>query len=94
VTITLRIKRRYFDEILAGTKTVEYRDAKPFYDKMLTRAGIKYLKLHYQQPRQLLCEVRGIIKQRTPDTDEFRGDPSMPFSEWMYCIMLGEAILI
>ena len=28
-TLTLSIKRKYFDEILAGTKTHEYRDVRP-----------------------------------------------------------------
>ncbi|MDE6651597.1 MAG: ASCH domain-containing protein [Paramuribaculum sp.] len=28
-TLTLSLKRKYFDEILAGTKTHEYRDVRP-----------------------------------------------------------------
>ncbi len=32
-TLTLNLKRKYFDEILAGTKTHEYRDIFPENEK-------------------------------------------------------------
>ena len=32
-TIHLNLKRKWFDMILSGEKTEEYRDIKPFYDK-------------------------------------------------------------
>mgnify|MGYP003669498166 CR=1 FL=1 len=32
-TIHLNLKRKWFDMILSGDKTEEYRDIKPFYDK-------------------------------------------------------------
>jgi len=32
-TLTLNLKRKYFDEILAGTKTHEYRDIFPKNEK-------------------------------------------------------------
>ena len=92
MTITLRIKRVYFDAIAAGTKSIEYRDVKPFYDKLLSRPNITHLKLHYQQPRQMICEVRGIFKKRVPP--ELRNDPDVPFSEYVYAIMLANPKLI
>lgn len=85
MTITLRIKRVYFDLIASGEKTIEYRDAKPYYDKMLSRKGITQLKLHYQQKRQMLCEVKRIRKIRTPKS-EYTSDPDVPFSEYVYAI--------
>lgn len=32
-TLHLNLKRKWFDMILSGVKTEEYRDIKPFYDK-------------------------------------------------------------
>jgi len=37
-TITTRIKREWLAEIIAGKKTVEYRDIKPYWDRAL--AGV------------------------------------------------------
>ena len=34
-TLTLTIKVQYFNEILSGTKTTEYREIKPFWTKKL-----------------------------------------------------------
>lgn len=34
-TITTRIKREWLAEIVAGKKTVEYREIKPYWDRML-----------------------------------------------------------
>lgn len=88
MTITLRIKRVYFDAIERGEKSVEYRDVKPYYDRLLTRPGITKLKLHYQQGPILLCDVVGIIKHRRPDTVEWRNDPDLGNFTHVYAIML------
>ena len=34
-TLTTTIKRQFLREIIAGTKTIEYRDIKPYWDKRL-----------------------------------------------------------
>lgn len=76
-TLTLRIKRIYFDQILSGEKTVEYRDAKPFYDRMLnqdTKAPITKLRLHYQRERMLECDVAGVALVPTPDWFKLEDD--------------------
>lgn len=58
MNITLRIKRVYFDLILAGHKLIEYRDCKEYYDRMfVNKESITSLTLHYQGERQLRCKV-------------------------------------
>lgn len=36
-TLHLTLKKQYFDEILAGVKTEEYRQVKPYWNKRLSR---------------------------------------------------------
>ena len=87
-TITLRIKMKYFDQILSGDKKFEYRKCKRYYRKLLTRDNIKFLKLHYQQPRQLIVKVISIRKIKTPKK------LSSSFGKNVYAIKLGKAKLL
>lgn len=76
-TLTLRIKRVYFDQILSGEKTVEYRDVKPFYERLLQKpnaAPITKLRLHYQRKRMLECDVGGIANVPTPEWFKLEDD--------------------
>lgn len=65
--ITLRIKKKYFDLILDGQKTIEYRAQKFYYTRMFQRGDdIKTLTLHYQSPRKLRADVVSIRLIETP----------------------------
>lgn len=68
MTVTLRIKKYYFDQIAAGKKNVEYRDVKPFYRRLLKDKRVDFLILHYQKRPRLLCHVRKIEIQKTPQS--------------------------
>lgn len=80
--ITLRIKKKYFDQILKGTKQIEFRDSTDFYKRLLRdRSEISELKLHYQKPRQLVCDVTRIElvslkRARELSPKDFEGDVS------------------
>lgn len=63
--VTLRIKRRYFDEILSGAKSVEYRDARPFYDRTFAETPAT-LTLHYQRERVLRADVVSVSRIPRP----------------------------
>ena len=64
-TVTLRIKRVYFDQILSGTKLVEYRDVKPYYERLFQDSSdISTLRLHYQRGPMLEARVDSV--QRIP----------------------------
>lgn len=86
---TLRIKKVYFDQILSGTKRVEYRDVKPFYDRLFSRK-ISTLKLHYQSGRQLVAQVDSINRIATPEHLKQTG---IAFSAEVYAIVLRCATL-
>jgi hypothetical protein len=91
---TLRIKRVYFDQILSGEKSIEYRDVKPFYERMFERnASIKTLTLHYQRGRKLICDVIAVHRMPTPDwfADENDG---IVFGPETYAIHVRNARLI
>lgn len=66
-TVTLRIKRVYFDKILAGTKLVEYRDVKPYYERLFQdSASITTLRLHYQRGPMLEARVDSVRRIPRP----------------------------
>lgn len=85
-TATLRIRRVFLERILAGEKRVEYRDARPYYQRLLERRPITALRLHYQSPRRVLAEVKRI--ERIPKPAHL-GDA---FGEYVYAIHLGRAV--
>jgi len=99
MNLTLRIKRKYFDEILFKNKRIEYRDVKEYYDKIFKQKDdIKTLTLHYQGQRVMQCQVTAIkkitlsaAKKLTPH--EFTsGDVS--FSSHVYAIFIRAPKLI
>lgn len=91
MTMTLRIKKVYFDQILSGEKTIEYRDVKPFYVRIFSNHEIKQLKLHYQSSRQMTVEVVKITQIKTP---RFLLDTGIPFSSKVFEIKLTNPKLI
>ncbi len=64
-TVTLRIKKVFFDAIKEGRKKKEYRDFKPFYEKLF-KENVGALKLHYQGNEMLTVEVKKIQVINTP----------------------------
>lgn len=84
-SIALRIKRIYFDAIARGEKTVEYRESKPFYDRMFARKkSIALVLFHYQRAERLLCEVEKIERIKTPKEIAFA-----ILTPYCYAIHLG-----
>lgn len=57
--LTLRIKKKYFDQIASGQKTVEYRANKKFYKK-LSVITYSHVIFHYQSKPKLICEITKI----------------------------------
>lgn len=67
MTITLRIKQKWFNEIEAGRKLVEYRDVKPFYERLFARAqDVTRIRLHYQKEPMLEVQVDAIRRIPRP----------------------------
>lgn len=63
--ITLRIKKVYYDAIRDGTKTVEYRKQSNFYDRLFFNP-ISSIRLHYQGPCKLVCDVERVEVIKRP----------------------------
>lgn len=84
-TVTMRIKKTYFDSINRGEKTSEYRDFTPFYQSLF-KTPPNFLYLHYQGPTGLVCEVKSIKKIKTP---AILKQSKIPFGEHVFKIDLG-----
>lgn len=57
--ITLRIKKKYFSLLQDGTKRIEFRGVKPFYNSLFKNVETPFwMRLHYQDPNvKLYCYV-------------------------------------
>ena len=99
MNVTLRIKRKYFDLILSNDKRIEFRDVKPYYQRLFrNKDELKTLTLHYQKGRILRANIEKIriislqtAKRLAPD--DFR-DSDIIFSNRIYAIYLLNARLI
>lgn len=70
-TVTLRIKKEYFDAILVGQKKIERRILNKYYQSLFL-APFNKLKLHYQDSeRQLTVEVIGLKIEEIEETSVF-----------------------
>jgi hypothetical protein len=65
-TKTVRIKKVYFDAIADGTKRVEYRADKAYYDWLATVPTPFVLRLHYQKCVMLSVEVDKVRRIKRP----------------------------
>lgn len=91
-TITLRIKRIWYDLIKSGEKKIEYRECKPFYDALFNEKA-DILKLHYQGKFHLLVEIKKIRKIKTPKKIvKMITDLGMDADMYIYAIYLGKII--
>lgn len=66
LNINLRIKKIYFDQILSGEKTSEYRRDDPYFQKMLFKKHYKTITFHYQIEKRLQCDILQIKKIKNP----------------------------
>lgn len=65
-TITLLIKKFYFDKILSGEKTFEYRSVTPYYENLFA-SNPTHVRMHYQKHRHLLFEMSSLEIIDTPE---------------------------
>jgi len=71
--ITLRIKKKFFDQIVSGEKITEFRSFSNYYKNLFSK-NPTYLKLHYQEKIALIVEISKIeiySKQETGFESEF-----------------------
>ncbi len=67
-TVTLRIKKIYFDKILEGAKRIEYRHYREYYLSIFSsKKKISKLRLHYQSGKMLEIGVQSIKVRPTPE---------------------------
>ncbi|MBN8586644.1 MAG: ASCH domain-containing protein [Ignavibacteria bacterium] len=60
----LSIYKKWFEEILCGTKTIEYRDIKPYYEKLLKNHydEVKFVNGYGRERSFLVIKITKIIK--------------------------------
>lgn len=86
-TKTLRIKKKYFDQIESGEKTAEFRSNTPFYQSLFKEKP-SFLYLHYQGPVGLVVEVKSIRLIKKPV--RFK-DSEILTTEKIFKITLGKS---
>lgn len=98
-SIVFRVRKQYFDAIVAGEKTVEYRKDSPFWRKRLGPIADKKFPGQQEQiiavflcgkqiHRRLITEVHQI---RTPDNFSEQGKKDVS-TELCYAVYLGEEV--
>lgn len=88
-TVSMTIKRKWFDLILSVEKKEEYRDVTKFYTSRLVDKGITHLKLinGYGRDRPyIVIELKSI---KTGLGNPYHG---APLGIWVYILELGEII--
>lgn len=79
--LTLPTTLHFFERVLSGVKTTEYRRDIPYYREKFrepARSEYRYLVLHYRHPRFLVCQIRRIryvVKPRALSSSVFITTP-------------------
>jgi hypothetical protein len=85
MTLTTTIKKIYYNQILSGEKTVEYRSIKPYY-RGVADGTVKTLRLHYYDAsRYLLVDIESVAKVRC---SKALRDSGIDFTGTVYAIHL------
>ncbi len=63
-TLHLSLYKKWFDEILQGTKRIEYREIKPYYDKLLKNQyeEVRFVNGYGKDRPFLVVNIKKIIK--------------------------------
>ena len=63
--LNLTLKREFFDQILIGEKTIEYREIKPFWARLEKKkySLVKFRNGYNANSPVLICECKGIRKK-------------------------------
>lgn len=65
--LVLPITKQYYDKIMDGSKTTEYRKDVPFYHRLLDRAkDADTLILHYRKDIYMMCGIKKIRNIKRP----------------------------
>jgi ASC-1-like (ASCH) protein len=83
--VTMTIKKIYFDQILEGKKTVEYRDFKDYYIRKFEGLGPTHIRLHYLGDKMLEAKVANIRVIKPP---AFLRESGVDFGNRVFAIEL------
>ena len=82
----IRIKKIFFNRILTGEKTIEWRDYKDFYKRLFSPKPT-HLIFHYQSKEKIIVTVKKIQIVKRPS---ILNNSIIPFGEKVFKISLGE----
>lgn len=60
----LNLKKKWFDMIYSGVKTVEYRENKPYWVTKFSNCNVKVKGRHYHPSDVIICFSNGYSKNR------------------------------
>ena len=72
-TLHLNLKKKWFDMILSGEKTEEYREIKPYFQQRFKLAHIKIGITWYPYSMVQICFSNGYRKDRRQMTADIKG---------------------
>lgn len=78
-TITLTIKKVFFDKIAALEKRIEYRQANAYFRKIFEQVKPTKIKFHYQKRLFLTVDIKNV--QLIPKPEHLQNSPFLPTSE-------------
>jgi len=91
----LTLKRKWFDLIASGKKTVEYREYKPYWEKRLV--GKEFQEIHFRNGYSknapfMRVECRGIVN--VPETGGLLLKPEHgeELKGWQFAILIGPVL--
>ena len=81
----LTLKKKWFDKIASGKKTIEYREVKPYWNTRLVNK--QYTEIHFKNGYSksspfMRIEYKGISKRKVPELN----------NKVHYCIELGKVL--
>ena len=90
-TLHLILKRRWFDLVAAGVKSVEYREVTPYWRKRLRKTfDVVHFRNGYHRDapqvtrRWMGCDLQCFYHATGENGEELHG--------WYYCVHLGEIV--
>ena len=93
----LTLKRKWFDLIASGKKTIEYREYKPYWEKRLV--GKNYQEVHFRNGYAknapfMRVKLNSIINVKYPGASICIPENGEELNGWYFAIVLGPVLKI
>lgn len=91
----LTIKKKWFDLIASGKKTVEYREYKPYWEKRLV--GKEFTEVHFRNGYGknapfMRVKLSAIVNVNFPESPILQPKNGENLNGWQFAIVLGSVL--